>query len=289
MPPASDSIPPSHTVSIVVVTHNSASVLGGLLESLKRFPPHIPWDLVVVDNASTDQTRSVIAGSGIPAQLLQNNTNQGFAAAVNLGVTASTGEFSLLANPDVAWEGPIVDQLVSFLAAHLRAASVVPRLVYPDGSVQPSLRRFSTHTNIWFARGSPLAWAARPQNARHAYTVADPESPAIVEAAAATFMLVRRPAFHAVGGFDDGFFLYVEDTDLCKRWHDAGWEVWMDPAVVVQHSWQGGSGVDRKLRRYHLQGIIRYFRKHHRRARIRNLALFAALSLAEVWHRIRGR
>ena len=289
MPPAPDSTPHSSTIAIIVVTHNSASVLAGLVESLKRFPPKLSWTLTVADNASSDATRSLIEASPFPITRLQNDSNLGFAAAVNRGVAAATGEFLLLANPDVTWEGPVVDSLVGFLSTRPRAAAVVPRLRFPDGSAQPSLRRFPTHSNIWFSRGSPLAKAARPQSAGRAYTIADPEKSALVEAAAATFMLIRRSAFEAVGGFDEGFFLYVEDTDLCKRWHDADWEVWMDPAVVVTHAWQGGSRADANLRRHHLRGIRRYFTKHHGGEPIRNRVLFAALFLADVWHRIRGR
>jgi GT2 family glycosyltransferase len=102
-------------------------------------------------------------------------------------------------------------------------------------------------------------------------------------------MLIRRDAFNAIGGMNEGYFLYVEDTDLCKRWHDTGHEVWIDPTVTVTHDWQGGSGSGRQLRIHHRDGIRRYFRTHHADKPIRNALLFACLNLANWWDRVGTR
>jgi hypothetical protein len=162
--------------------------------------------------------------------------------------------------------------------------AICPKLVYPDGRRQVSIRRLPTHANIWFSRGSPLRHLSPT-----AYTQKYPKSPARVPAIAATFMMIRRVAYEQVGGLDEGYFLYVEDTDICKRWHDRGWEAWVDPRVVVTHDWQGGSRRNRKLARLHRASVRRYFRLHHGRKRLRNLLLLAVLGLANMLDRVRFR
>lgn len=272
-------------VSLVVVAFNSAAVLPGMLEALS-VAGRAFRELIFVDNASSDQTRELVARRLPAARTLANDSNRGFAAAVNQGVAASGSEFVLLANPDTLWTAADLAALVGFLQSHPRAAAVCPRLVFPDGAPQASARRFPTHSNIWFSRHSPLrAWRGDPAS-RLAYTLPDPEQPQPVEAVAATFMLLRRDAFQAVGGMDEGYFLYVEDTDLCKRWRDAGYEVWLNPLVAVRHDWQGGSRRDRQLRAWHRDGMRRYFRKHHPECRVGNLFLSGALSLLNLWDRL---
>jgi hypothetical protein len=122
---------------------------------------------------------------------------------------------------------------------------------------------------------------------RFEYTQPDPSLATSLEAAAATFMMIRREAYSAVGGMDESYFLYVEDTDLCQRWHDAGWEVWIEPKVEVVHDWQGGSGSDPILRQYHRAGLLRYFRTHHSDKPVRNSTLAMLFSLMGAWDRLR--
>lgn len=271
-------------LSVILVTHNSAAHLPGFASSVHDHPPSGGWESIVVDNDSADATVSEVHRLLPHAQLIRQDSNLGFAAAVNRGVIHARGQLILLSNPDVTWSGPVIDDLADFLLVHPRAAAVVPRLTFPDGSPQPSSRRFPTHANIWFSRGSPLSSIDS-----ESYTLPDPKNPMHIEAAAATFMLVRVEAWRAVGGMDEEYFLYVEDTDLCKRWADSGREVWMHPGVSVSHAWKGGSTRDPALYRHHAASLRRYFRIHHPRKRVRNSLLFAALQLADLWRRIRGR
>lgn len=270
----------THGVALVVVTHNSAEALKPLLATLSGPDGSVFTNIVFVDNASSDSTPSVIAENIPSATLVSNSTNRGFAAAVNQGVRTSATPYVLLANPDVTFNRVDVERLAAFLNSHPAAAAVSPRLVFPDGREQQSVRRFPTHANIWLSRQSPLRFIEPlvPESVR--YTMSDPATPSCIEAVAATFLLVRRDAFDAVGGMDEGYFLYVEDTDLCKRWRDRGLEVWMDPSVKVLHAWQGGSGRDKTLRDHHRNGIRRYFQIHHRDKPVRNTVMFGLLRLA---------
>lgn len=271
----------SPTLSVIVVSHNSAEVLPGLLDSLTRYPPPDPWELIVVDNHSSDDSLACVRSSVPAATLLPQTENRGFAAGVNIGAAQASGDTLLIVNPDVQWNGDVLGPLLAHLASRPKAAAVSPRLLYPDGRAQWSIRRFPNHWNIWFSRGSPLAALPLLRRLAGTYTQPDPPAPARVEAVAATFLLARRDAFEAVGGMDAEYFLYVEDTDLCRRWADSGREVWVYPDVTVTHHWSSSRGERRHLARHHRAGIRRYFRRHHPRRRWANAVLFLALRLAD--------
>lgn len=274
-------------VAVVIVTYNSAQVIDPLLAVLASSTEDTIHQVVIIDNASTDDTLARVSHSLPSANIIRNTDNVGFATAVNRAVEATSTGLVLIANPDVQWSDGTLSRLVRSVLDHPRAAAVCPRLVFQDGRSQPSVRKFPTHLNIWLSRQSPLRILRHLLPARHSYTVLDPEIPTRVEAVAAACVLIRRVAFNAVGGMDAGYFLYVEDTDLCKRWHDRGYEVWIDPTVTVTHDWQGGSGNRRRLRQYHRDGIRRYFRTHHATKRIRNAILSAALLIADWWDQLR--
>ncbi len=280
--------PDNNAVALVVVTHNSAAALRQLLDCVESSTLDTFTEIVVVDNASTDSTVELVRRRLPSAIVITNGTNLGFATAVNQGVNATSVGLVLLANPDVQWSDGTISKLRRFLADHPNASAVCPRLLYPDGATQSSIRRFPTHLNIWLSRQSPLRSLQHLMPFRYSYTANDPISPERVEAVAAAFMLVRRDAFEAVGGMDEGYFLYVEDTDLCKRWHDRGYEVWVDPTVTVTHDWRGGSGNRHLLRAHHRRGIRRYFHVHHAEKSLRNAILDSLLTFADWWYRFRG-
>lgn len=282
--------PDQHPVvlSLILVTYNSSRVLPGFIGALQNHPPACPWELIVIDNASADNSVSLLRDSCREAIVIENDRNCGFAPAVNQGADHAHGEYYLLANPDIGWEAGVLDNLVAFLNDRPQAAAVTPSLRFPDGRPQSSLRRFPTHGNIWFSRGVPgLGWLAR-HFGRHAYTIPDPPTASVIEAAAAACLLVRASAFHKVGGMDERYFLYVEDTDLCRRLADAGWEVWIDPSVQIRHEWGRRNPHYRRLKAYHRDSIRRYFRKFHPHKHVRNAVLFFALWIADVLARMTG-
>jgi GT2 family glycosyltransferase len=276
-------------LSFIVVSHNSADALPGFLSSLAASPPEGRWELVLVDNNSADASVETVRQGIAEAVVICEEVNRGFAAGVNRGAERARGAFFVLANPDISWSGDVFTPLLSILKEHPRAAAVAPRLVFPDGRAQASIRQFPDHGNIWFSRRSPLARWPGLRGLQSRYTLADPPQPIRVPAVAATCLLVRASAFRSVGGMDDGYFLYVEDTDLCRRWADAGWEVWAHPGVTVSHRWSGRAGASRVPARHHRAGVRRYFRTHHRTRRLRNAILFLALRCADLIDGVRRR
>jgi GT2 family glycosyltransferase len=248
------------TVSAVVVSHGHADELGALLPVLR---PQVD-ELAVVAN---------VPGS-VPAELpgdvrvVENERPLGFAANVNRGIAATSGRYVLACNPDAVPEPGAVAELIRFTDSHPRAGIVGPQMRNPDGSWQPSRRRFPTVLGT-LVRRSPLRYVLRPFARQRAHYLLDerPEGPVQSDWMLGGFLLLRRSMLEELGGLDGGFRLYGEDIDLCYRAMKAGWERWYVPAAVVVHTYD--RLVDRRLltRRtlWHWAGILRFVRKHPER------------------------
>ncbi|GAB4328845.1 MAG: glycosyltransferase family 2 protein [Candidatus Zixiibacteriota bacterium] len=268
------------TLSFLLVTYNSLTVLPGFIASLKQHPPVCDWELIVVDNASNDGAADYVATEFNRARIIRSDRNRGFAWGVNRAASDARGDYYCLVNPDIVWNGRAIDALMDRCGSNDRIGAVTPQLLSPDGRPQLSVRRFPTHRNIWMSRGVPWPRWLRRLLGPDTYTQMYPSEPVRIEAAAAACLLVRATAFRDVGGFDDAYFMYVEDTDFCRRLYDHGWEVWCDPTVTVQHQWGQGSRRSRIQAAHHRAGIRRYFQTHHSDKPIRNAVLFLVLKLA---------
>jgi N-acetylglucosaminyl-diphospho-decaprenol L-rhamnosyltransferase len=244
------------SVSAVVVSHGHAEELRTLLPALA---PQVD-ELVVVANVPGSVPEGVTA--------IQNDRPAGFAANVNRGVAATSGPYVLVANPDAVPDPGAVAELVRFAEAHPRAGVVGPQMRNPDGSSQPSRRRFPTVLGT-LVRRTPLRYVFRPFERQRAHYLLDerPAEPVQADWMLGGFLLLRREMLDELGGLDAGFRLYGEDIDLCYRAMKAGWERWYVPVAVVTHTYD--RLVDRRLltRRtlWHWAGILRFVRKHPER------------------------
>jgi GT2 family glycosyltransferase len=242
-------------VSAVVISHGSAAEVA---ESLPALAPQVD-ELVVIAN---------IPGS-VPAgvEAIANDRPLGFAANANLGVARTSGEAIVLANADTVAEPGAVAALRDFMAAHPRCGVAGPRLIYPDGSPQPSRRRFPTVGGT-IVRRTPLRRLIAQRRHLHLDEAA-PTGPVEADWMLGGFLLLRRAMLEELGGFDARFRLYGEDIDLQYRAMRAGWERWYVPAAVVRHEHRAET--DRRLltRRtlWHWRGIARFVRKHPERLR----------------------
>jgi GT2 family glycosyltransferase len=246
------------TVSIIIVTHNSVATLGETLACLKVGCGRHTYETIVIDNGSSDGTLPFLSSTeGAQVTALLQNT--GFAFASNRGAEKASGEFLLFLNPDVVLDSGAVDQLVEFLSTQPNAGAVVPRMRNRDGTFQPSCRRFPTPFNILFSRGSFLG----RHLSRFVYTLPDYDVPTEVPAAAGAAMLMRRTVFAKIGGFDERFFLYMEDTDLCLGLFQRGQKIWYVPSAGGVHGWGRGSSSGKLIRlcRHHVS-TWKYFLKH---------------------------
>lgn len=249
-------------LAVVVVNYNAGT---SVLDCLRAVAAESPAEIVVVDNASTDGSAELIAREFPNVRLVRNATNTGFAAAANQAVRETRAECVLLLNPDAFIQAGTLHALSATLAEHPRAGVVGALVLNPDGSVQPTKRAFPTLAQSALHGLLGLVW---PNNAgTRAYTLADAsfERERTVDWVACPAVAVRRTAFESVGGFDEDFFFFVEDVDLCRRMWDAGWEVWFEPRAVAEHAW-GTSWTQRPLKFLwiHQRSLFRYVTKHRR-------------------------
>jgi hypothetical protein len=244
------------TVAAVVVSHGNAAELDVLLPALQ---PQVD-ELVVVANVPGSIG---LAPEGV--HVIANAAPRGFGENVNQGARATTSEFVCSVNPDAVPRERTLGVLTEFLASHPQAGIAGPRMVYPDGTVQPSRRRFPTVGGTLLRR-TPLRRFADPYKVqrRHYHLGEQPTEPVAADWMLGGFLVLRRSMLDELGGFDEGFFLYGEDIDLCYRAARAGWERWYVPEAVVEHEHQAVTDRRFLTRRtlWHWRGILRFVRKH---------------------------
>lgn len=248
-------------VAAVVVSHRHATELATLLPALL---PQV-GEAVVVANVP-GSVGEVPAG----VRVLHNPRPLGFAANANLGVAATSSDAVVLANPDAVPEPDAVATLRAFMASRPRTGVAGPQLRFPDGSWQPSRRRFPTVSGT-LVRRTPLRLVLRPAERQTAHYHLDerPTEPVEADWMLGGFLLLRRAMLDELGGFDPAFRLYGEDIDLCYRAAKAGWERWYVPDAVVVHAYDRVTDrrfLDRRTL-WHWRGILRFVRKHPERLR----------------------
>ncbi len=193
---------------------------------------------------------------------LQSEKNVGFAAGCNLGAGAAQGLFLVFLNPDVIVQPDSLSALHQALVDNRKVGMTAGRLISNDGLFQASCRRFPTLYNLFFSRKSLLKWVSK--KAASEYTHGDFKTNTVVDATAAAFVMIEAGLFKKLGQFDERFFLYVEDTDLCLRLSQAGLKTLFVPSAVGAHGWEHATQ-NYRFRRiwWHHHSIWRFFVKHH--------------------------
>ena len=247
------------SVSAIVVSHGHADDVERLVPVLGAQVD----ELVLIENVPGS-----VRGEPDGARVLRNVRPLPFAANVNQGIAATSGEFVLVANPDVAPELDAVSALVAFMESRRRAGIAGPQMQWPDGRWQPSRRRFPTVGGT-LVRRTPLRSLFGGTYAQRGHYQLDerPTEPVQADWLLGAFLLMRRSMLDELGGWDGGFRHYGEDIDLSYRAFRAGWERWFVPAARVTHDY--AAVIDRRfLTRHtwwHLRGMARFVRKHPER------------------------
>jgi N-acetylglucosaminyl-diphospho-decaprenol L-rhamnosyltransferase len=263
---------PSHNavadkdISVIIVNYNARDYLRMCLDTLIENPA---WperlEVIVVDNASRDNSREMVRNHFGGFHFIANDSNIGFAAANNQGIRQSHGRYIVLLNPDTRVPSDALLQLVNFMDAHPDAAVCGPQLLNPDGSIQLSCRRFPTLTAV-LIRGTFLNRFLGQSRTMREYLMLDwdHQDTRTVDWVLGACFVMRREAIEKVGLLDDGFFVYYEDIDWCYRAWRLGWRVYYYPIVSVWHYYQRASskGIFSRVSLYHLESIFRLFRKH---------------------------
>jgi N-acetylglucosaminyl-diphospho-decaprenol L-rhamnosyltransferase len=240
-------------VAAVVVSHGHPRQLAASLPALREQVD----ELVVIANVPGSVPDGVDA--------VHNERPLGFGANLNRGTALTTAELVLAANPDAIPEPGAIAALREAMAARPRCGVAGPRMVFPDGSPQPSRRRFPTVAGT-VVRRTPLRRVV-PQRRHFHLDEPQPDEPVQVDWMLGAFLLLRRTMLAELGGFDEGFRLYGEDIDLQYRALRAGWERWYVPQAVVRHEHQAETDKRWLTRRtlWHWAGIARFVRKHPER------------------------
>jgi len=283
---------PEYDASVIIVSYNTRDTLRACLESLYTAIGARRVEIIVVDNASRDGSADMVAEEFPATRLVRNPTNLGFAAANNLGFGIAHGRYLILLNPDTLLDAAAIELSLTHMDAHPAVGLAGGRLLGRSGADEPSARLFPSLLNEFLVLTGLAARFPRSRFlGRFDRTWADPSEPAPVDWVPGAFAIIRRSALTEVGGFDERFFLYYEEVDLCRRFKAAGWQVWYWPDIVVRH-WGGESSKTvegeafsasgSQLVLWRMRSALLYFHKHHGRA-----AAWAVARLEMGWHGLR--
>ena len=277
-------------VSVIVVSYNARDHLERCLETVAGRA----HEVIVVDSGSTDGSRELVRERFPGVRLVELAENRGYGAGANKGIRIASGRWFLLLNSDAWPVGNGVEELVAFGDRHPEIGVAGPKLLNPDGSLQRSVRGFPTvwrlATEYFFLR--KLAPGTRALNAFYAANF-DHETVRKAEFLMGAVLLLRREAIAQVGGFDERFFMFSEETDLCYRMHKAGWTVEFFPEAEFVHV--GGASTRSewgRMYREQLRGHLLFLAKHqsfHRAEQARKMLVWALRLRALLFRGERGR
>ena len=264
-------------VDVVIVSYNSRDTLRDCVEPLVGMNG---VNVIVVDNASPDGSLESIAD--LPVVAIASGRNGGFSFGCNLGAAAGTAPLVLFLNPDARLERDELERMIAALESGPDVGLLGPRLVEADGSLIPNVRRHQRPVSTWaqalfMHRLLPRArWANEIDTSQEAY-----ERVAYPEWVSGACMLVRRDVLDGIGGFDERFFLYCEDMDLCTRIREAGYRIRFEPDASVRHV--GGHSAPRSgLLTVMVRSRVLYAEKHG--GRIATVLLRAGLAVDAATH-----
>lgn len=220
-------------LSIITVTYNSSKQISTLLDSIADSKDKLSKEVIIVDNASQDNSAEIVAGHKSRPTLIRSSTNVGFSKAVNLGLKQSTGDYILLLNPDTQLVGDCLTTLINFAEKTNPLGAVAPKLLNPDGKPQASIFKFPTILNAFkknffgctdcFGKYLPTPVTQK------------------VDVAIMAAFLIPRATIDKIGGLNEKYFLYYEDFDFCRKLKQAKLPVYYLPSAKVKHV-HGASG-----------------------------------------------
>ncbi len=268
-------------LTVLIVNYKVYDALGACLDALAADRDGARADVIVVDHETDESQLAKVMRRHPQAFAIPRRANRGFAAGINEAAARAQTDLLLLLNPDTRVTPGAIEDLVRYLASHPDVVAVGPKVVSPDGSLQATGRQFPRALTGLFGRTTLLTrlWPANPIS-RQNLVSADAEAPIDVDWVAGTCVMIRTQAFRAVGGFDERFFLYWEDADLCQRLRARGGRVVFVPSAVVEHAAAQSSDRARvrSLVAFH-RSALRYYGKYYRGPG-RMIALpFAAVAL----------
>ena len=252
-------------ITFVIVTHNHAEYIEQCLKSCTKSLESVNGEIIVVDNCSTDGTKELLKKFENQITIIHNTHRMGFSANNNKAIRLAKGRYIFILNPDTSFIPHVVKGLLETAKQIKNLGLLAPQLIYSDGNIQPSCRRFPT-LGSFLVRRTPLRFffTNSKQNAKHLMHDQIKEDEFKVDWVLGACMLIPREVLNRIGLFDERFFLYVEDIDLCYRIHQAGIDVVYTNKYQIMHHHLAES--DHKLlgkkSLYHFNSMIRFVLKY---------------------------
>ena len=248
-------------LSFIIPNWNNRQLLSECISSIYNTTANIPNEIIIVDNASTDDSAEFIRRAYPDARWVQNNTNFGYAKAVNQGVNLSHGSFIFLLNNDVRLLDDAVNKLLSFLNNTPDAGAAAPSLYYPDGRLQISCRRFPTPPAILLEFlginkiGPFRKWKLNIEEHQKTCVVLQPMASAL---------MIKRECWNSVGPLDESFPIYFNDVDWCYRvYKKTNYKIYLYPeAKAIHHYGASAKLLGHKKRIEWHKGLLRFYLKH---------------------------
>lgn len=275
-------------LSVCIVSYNCRDLLANCLRSVYAHHGVSSFEVIVVDNASSDGTVEMLASEFPDVRLIASEENLGFARAMNLGMAQASGEVLVMLNPDTEVRPGALSHLVGFLRERPEAGAAGPRIEGPDGRLQYTCHVFPS---VWLTLVAQLGLhrLLRATRTFGAYDMSwwDHAQPRRVDWLSGACLATRREVWEQVGPLDEGYFIYSEDVDWCWRLSQAGWERWYLPGATVVHH-EAGSWEDAPLERILAshRANFRFFRKNYGRASevlVRILVALGGLARGSFW------
>lgn len=272
-------------ISVVIVTHNCATFITLCIGSLLFSGAHLDLEIIAVDNASDDKTVELLR-TGFPSvKIIQNTENIGFTKANNLGIKEAKGRYIFILNSDTELSGGSLDEMVGFLDKNPCCGILGPKLLDREGKIQLSCRAFPSYSAAFFNRYSLLTRMFPHSKYADIYLKANCSHDTIQEVdwVSGAAMVIRKECLLDIGNFDEAFFLYCEDTDICKRANNKGWKVFYYPQLYFTH-FIGGT-----IRRtsfysilWHHQSIWYYYKKHFKANILWSSFVFSVIAMRAI-------
>ena len=265
-------------LSIIIVNWNTRALLKKCLESIYDQMQNRSFEIIVVDNASADNSADMVRKDFPEVRLIENRENAGFGRANNQGYAISSGKYLLLLNPDTEILDHAADTLMAFMHDNEKAGVCGPKCIHPDGTVQvswayfPSLKTIFTN-NVSFKDALSMfgifkrLFGTKAEYSDAGFTVSEVIPRKRVDYVLGQCMLTRRSIIEKTGLFDDDVFMYEEEPDLCYRVLQAGFETWFVPEAAIIHHERQSIGQIRDPLKTDLQWFVsarsHFFRKHY--------------------------
>ncbi len=251
-------------LSIIIVYYGGYKNLLKLLSTIKNSKLKTSYEIILVNNKLDENIEPKIKKLYKDIKFVKSPGNVGYSRGNNLGAETSKGKYLLIINPDTEIVGDSINVLVKFLDSNKNVSIVAPNLIYKNGNF---LENIGSRTLTPFRAIIALSFINKmfPNNPiSRKYFLKDLPKNTLreVDTVPGTAFMIRRNVFDEIGGFDENFFLYFEEFDLCKRVRELGQKICINPKAVAVHDWKTGDG-GKELKKYFEQSRFYYFKKHY--------------------------